>query len=235
MSMIALTACQKPEAKDANQEAADASVNLSETNDLAPEAGDNSRDPSAASSDPAPSQDQEAADATGPEQDAKAQELEEANGKAGSEAVGEEGKDPEANVSNANADENSFDRNEPKLAGIAIGDEQAEVLKQKGKPVETYSMDDASGPISVFEYDGFSVGFDNGDRVLFVEVYSDQTAAGLNGLQIGHKDEDALDRLGPPDASTNFVLSYIADHSMLKLDIDPDSHTIQSMKLFAIE
>lgn len=126
-----------------------------------------------------------------------------------------------------------FDPAHPKLLGIALGDKKDAVLKRLGKPVEQFTMEDEKDPVTVFEYDGYAVGFNKSMQVLFVEVSSSDAATGLNGLKVGDKDKDALKALGKADSNTNYVLSYKTDDVLLKLDIDPQTHVIQSIKLFA--
>jgi len=129
--------------------------------------------------------------------------------------------------------DDKFDPAHPKLLGIALGDKKDTVVKKLGKPVEQFTMEDEKDPVTVFEYDGYAVGFNKSMQVLFVEVSSSDTATGLSGLKVGDKDKDALKALGKADSNTNYVLSYKADAVLLKLDIDPQTHVIQSIKLFA--
>lgn len=145
-------------------------------------------------------------------------------------------KEQEANVSsNPEPQQEDFDRNRLTLIGIKLGDKRDQVGKKLGKPVDEYTMDDESGSVIVYEYSGYSVGFDSRGRVLFVEVSSSRTATGLNGLRIGHTDEDAIQALGKPDSSTSYVLSYTSGGHLLKLDLDPKTRAIQSIKLFSSE
>lgn len=145
-------------------------------------------------------------------------------------------KEQEANVSsNPKSQPEEFDRNRLTLIGVALGDNLDQVSQKLGKPIDEYTMDDETGPVSVYEYNGHSVGFDSRNQVLFVEVNSSQTVTGLKGLRVGHTDEDAIEALGKPDTSTTYVLSYTSSNTMLKLDLDPKTRTIQSIKLFAAE
>lgn len=125
-----------------------------------------------------------------------------------------------------------FDPEKPKLMGLSIHDTKDHVLKKFGKPQKEYVMEDDISPISVYEYPVFSVGFDTSGKVQFVDVSSGDVNPGLNGLRLGQKKADAIKALGEPDANTDYVMNYEANGIILKLDIDPKTQVINSIKLF---
>jgi Tfp pilus assembly protein PilP len=119
----------------------------------------------------------------------------------------------------------------PQLMGVAVGEAQSKTVQLHGQPFSTYVMEDAD-PITVFEYEGFNVGFNGSKTVEFVEIATDDIDPGLNGLRLGQTTADALQALGKPDASTEYVWSYKTKQTILKLDVDPKTKTLQSIKLF---
>lgn len=121
----------------------------------------------------------------------------------------------------------------PALKGIAIGDSNAEVSDRIGQALDSYVLHEKD-PVNVHEYDGFSVGFNRGGNVLFVEVYGEGVASGLGGLKIGDSQKDALQLLGAPEAQTDYLLTYAADGAILRLDVDPATNAIIAMKLLAL-
>ncbi|MDQ6419036.1 hypothetical protein RB620_06250 [Paenibacillus sp. LHD-117] len=127
----------------------------------------------------------------------------------------------------------SWSEDVPSLHGIAIGDKTAAVSKLLGKELDSYELEEEVDRIKVNEYEGLSVGFNQKGAVHFVEVYGHQTSAGLNGLKIGDKPDQALQKLGKPESQTDYLLTYAAEGALLKLDIDPGVNEIVSMKLIA--
>jgi hypothetical protein len=123
---------------------------------------------------------------------------------------------------------------QPKVMGLAINELQQNVVSKYGEPKESYVMDDPTEPITVYQYEGFSVGFNSANKIQFVDVSSDKVNPGLNGLQLGQTTNQALDILGKPDTNSSYVLSYNTTTAVLKLDIDPKTKTIQSIKLFGV-
>lgn len=128
---------------------------------------------------------------------------------------------------------NTWDIKNPKLYGTSIGDSSDAVADRYGQESDSYSLEDEAGMIQVLEYDGFAVGINKDDKVQFVEVYKAQIPAGLGGLQIGDKPEKAVDELGKPVSESEYLMIYDAEGATLKLDVNPDSNKIVSMKLLA--
>jgi hypothetical protein len=120
----------------------------------------------------------------------------------------------------------------PLLMGIAIGEAADKTVKLHGNPASTYVMEDAEDPITVYEYDGFNVGYNAKKLVEFIEILKSDADPGLNGLRIGKTTADASKALGKPDSSTDYVMTYKTKETILKLDVDTKTKTIQSIKLF---
>ncbi|PZD95987.1 hypothetical protein DNH61_11185 [Paenibacillus sambharensis] len=120
----------------------------------------------------------------------------------------------------------------PSLKGISLGDSRSSVIKQYGSPDESYTLNERKSQVEVYDYEGFTVGFSDDGVVHFVEVYGEGLQTGIAKLLIGDEGDKAKKTLGTPHSSTKYVLSYTADQTMLKLDLEPDTSRIVSMKLF---
>lgn len=134
----------------------------------------------------------------------------------------------------ATGEEAEFNRKQPKLKGIGLSDTEEQVRQLWGTPVSQFVMDDEE-PIHVLEYDGFSFGCHDDDKVVFVEVSGDGSSTGIKGLHIGGKSDTAAKALGNPDQDTGYAWSYQAASALLRLDLDPKTGKIQSVKLFPME
>lgn len=146
--------------------------------------------------------------------------------------AGNEAKPTTAATSKPKRTYDSYTVEKPLLMGVAIGDSQDSVVKLHGTPKSQYLMDDAEDPITVYEYDGFHIGLNPLKQVEFVEVASSEEDPGLNSLRLGQTTAEAAKALGKPDSSTDYVMTYKTKTTVLKLDIDTKSKTIQSIKLF---
>ncbi|GIP37934.1 hypothetical protein J31TS4_12140 [Paenibacillus sp. J31TS4] len=127
----------------------------------------------------------------------------------------------------------AYSSQRPVLMGLSISDDQSKVIGLFGKPDERYVMTDPSDPIEVLVYDSFSVGIDNTNKVRFVSIDSPDIDPGLNGLRLDSTSKDAIKMLGQPDTNTSYVLAYYNKNTVLKLDVDPKTSVVQSIKLFA--
>lgn len=139
------------------------------------------------------------------------------------------------NVSNGNAkvQEPKWDKKNPKLAGIAIGDQIAVLAKKLGTPIDSYEQNEKKQTLLIHEYDGFTIGFEPDQLgVFFIEVYDHAVVSGLSGLRVGDTEDKAVKALGKPDSQTPYLLTYETEHALLKLDLDPDSHEIVTIRLF---
>jgi len=127
-----------------------------------------------------------------------------------------------------------FNPEVPTLMGLKIGMDKTLVLERFGKPLGNNTLPGEDNSVSILEYPGFVVGIQE-NKVLFVEVYSSAVNPGLNEFRLGDSRDEAIQRLGEPTRDTDFVINYIANGSVLKLDTDPDSRRIHSIKLFGEE
>lgn len=123
-----------------------------------------------------------------------------------------------------------FDRNALQLKGITLNNVAADVIQIWGQPISEQIMDDKD-PIQVLEYDGFSVGCDRNGHVIFVEVSAPTVSSGIQGVQVGEQESVAKQSLGAPDQDSGYVWRYITDTTSLRLDLDPKTNIIQSIKL----
>jgi hypothetical protein len=127
----------------------------------------------------------------------------------------------------------AYQQEKPTLMGLRLGVDKDTVISRFGNTKDQFVMDEDTDAVTVYEYADFSVGFNTQNELLFVDVHTADIDPGLGGLRLGQKTEDALSILGKPDLNTTYVLSYKAQGTLLKLDMDPATNTIQSIKLFA--
>nr|WP_275983760.1 DUF4309 domain-containing protein [Paenibacillus hamazuiensis] len=127
----------------------------------------------------------------------------------------------------------SYSQAKPSLMGLTMKTSPETVIAKFGEPKEQFTMDDDTDPLTVFDYTDFTVGFNKQKQLQFVDVRSAEVDPGLNGLTLGQTVEDAYNALGKPDSNTSYVLSYKSEGTVLKLDVDPKSGQITSIKLFS--
>ncbi|MCM3340337.1 DNA uptake lipoprotein [Paenibacillus sp. MER TA 81-3] len=127
--------------------------------------------------------------------------------------------------------EQTFDRTQPKLKGISLKSTDKDIRTLWGEPDNHFVMDEID-PIDVLEYGGFSFGCHQSGDVVFVEVSGEGQSTGIKGLKIGDNEDQAERTLGKPDHDTNYVWSYEIKSALLRLDMDPKTNKIQSVKLF---
>lgn len=121
----------------------------------------------------------------------------------------------------------------PTLLGFMLKTSAEEVVSRIGSPREQFVMEDDSDPITVYDYSDFLMGFNKKNELHFIDVRSADINPGLGGLKLGDPVANVSKSLGTPDVNTSYVLSYKANGAMLKLDIDPKTQTVNSIKLFA--
>ncbi|NQX59913.1 DUF4309 domain-containing protein [Paenibacillus qinlingensis] len=127
--------------------------------------------------------------------------------------------------------EDAYQQEKPTLMGLKLGTPKASVLERFGKVKKQFLMEEDD--IEVYDFNDFSVGFNSKGTLEFVDVHSIDIDPGLHGLRLGQSQQDAIAILGKPDTNSTYVLSYKAQGTLLKIDIDPHDNTIQSIKLFA--
>lgn len=121
----------------------------------------------------------------------------------------------------------------PTLLGFMLKISAEEVVSRIGQPKEQFVMEEDTDPITVYDYNDFLMGFNNKNELHFIDVRSADINPGLGGLKLGDPVANVIKALGKPDVNTSYVLSYKANGAMLKLDIDPKTQTVNSIKLFA--
>jgi hypothetical protein len=128
-----------------------------------------------------------------------------------------------------------YNQAKPTLLGLTLNASPEAVTGKYGTPKAQFVMEDDSDPITVYDYADFLVGFNKKNQLQFIDVRSSQINPGLNGLKLGQTSGDAIKALGKPDTNTSFVLTYKSTGAVLKLDVDPKSENVNSIKLFAAE
>ncbi|MCR8631150.1 DUF4309 domain-containing protein [Paenibacillus radicis (ex Xue et al. 2023)] len=128
-----------------------------------------------------------------------------------------------------------YNQAKPTLLGLTLNTSLEKVTAKYGKPKSQFVMEDDSDPITVYDYTDFLVGFNQKNLLQFIDIRSSDINPGLNGLKLGQSTNDVFKTLGKPDSNTSFVLTYKSTGAVLKLDIDPKTEKVNSIKLFAVE
>ena len=131
--------------------------------------------------------------------------------------------------------EPSFEPKSPSLAGIKLGAADKDVVKHFGLPVETYPLPDDDQTIEIWEYAGFSVGLNETDKVVYIEITSNKVSTGINGLLNGMDGSQAAELLGIQSDTQSNVLAVEVSGGWFKLDLDPDTQKVLSLKLLSRE
>lgn len=126
-----------------------------------------------------------------------------------------------------------YNQAKPTLLGLTLKSAPDAVTGKYGKPKEQFQMEDETDPITVYDYTDFLVGFNKQNQLQFIDIRSSDINPGLNGLKLGQSTADVFKALGKPDSNTSYVLTYKSKGAVLKLDIDPKSDKVNSIKLFA--
>lgn len=126
----------------------------------------------------------------------------------------------------------NFSPQRPSLMSLTLSDTVDEVTRRYGKPTRQYVQNEEGESLIVYHYAQFAVGFAENRKIRFIEINPTAQDAGLNGLRLGANHKACLDSLGEPDSDSGYVLTYRTENTILKLDMDPDSDTLQSVKLF---
>lgn len=131
--------------------------------------------------------------------------------------------------------EHAFEPKSPSLAGIALGATDKIVVKHFGLPPESYPLPGDKQTIEIWQYDGFSIGLNDKDKVVYVEITSSQVKSGIQGLLIGMKSSEAADKLGIESNEQSNVLTVEVSGGWIKVDLDPDTQKVLSLKLISKE
>lgn len=127
----------------------------------------------------------------------------------------------------------AYDPDFPTLMGFTVNSIMDHVIDRFGKPLNESIMNDGTEPLQIYEYPGFVFGANTAEQIVFIEVNSTEVNPGLNNLHIGQNVEHARKSLGTPDSLNEYVMIYSSNNLIMKLDIDPNTSTIRSIKLFA--
>lgn len=119
-----------------------------------------------------------------------------------------------------------------RVMGLAIGQSLQDVNHRFGQPNEQYHMHDPDGTIIVYEYDGFTTGFNEKNRIEFIDIYSAEIDPALQGVRVGSAASDVEKTYGPPTSRSEYVLNYMSGGVVMKFDLDPVSTQVLSIKLF---
>ncbi|MFD2670579.1 hypothetical protein [Marinicrinis sediminis] len=124
---------------------------------------------------------------------------------------------------------------QPRLMGLKIQESTDQAKAIYGNPLKTYTMGADASQLNVLEYPGFRIGADENNQIIFIEVSTSEAHPGLNGVALGDEVREMIRFYGEPSVQTEFVMNYISNGIVLKIDVDPVHQTISSIKLFADE
>jgi len=118
------------------------------------------------------------------------------------------------------------------LNGIALGTSIHETIKRFGPPLGRYTLPDGGRIVEMNEYVGLTVGFADG-KAVYVEIYSPEVPTGIHGLAVGGSAEDAARAVGAVNDPFSNVLIAEVEGGILKVDLDPETRTVISVRLIA--
>ncbi|MBB6675171.1 hypothetical protein [Cohnella nanjingensis] len=124
-----------------------------------------------------------------------------------------------------------FDAEHPALGGIALGIAEADVSAKLGAPGSRYALPDGDSQIGMNEYEGMTVGFDPDGKAVYVEISTEASPSGIQGLSIGMNAGEAARLLSVEKPSGSNVIAARVSGGLLKLDLDPRSQDVLSIKL----
>jgi hypothetical protein len=133
------------------------------------------------------------------------------------------------------AEASSFQPEFPSLGGIKLGASDKDVFAKYGLPIDTYPLPGDKQSIEIWEYNGFSIGLDPNNAVVYIEITSAEVNTGIQGLSNGMNGKQAAQLLGVPDDDLTNVLTLEVTGGWFKLDLDPDNKNVLSMKLLSKE
>ncbi|TVY04153.1 hypothetical protein [Cohnella terricola] len=124
-----------------------------------------------------------------------------------------------------------FEPQSPSLASLKLGASEKEVVKHYGAPDDSYPLPGDSNTINIWEYDGLAIGLNERDKVVYIEITSNKVNTGVQGLSYGMDGTKAADLLGISAGAKTNVLALEVSGGWLKVDLDPDSRKVLSIKL----
>ncbi|QAY65329.1 hypothetical protein [Paenibacillus protaetiae] len=131
------------------------------------------------------------------------------------------------------SDASAWNKDKPALMNIAIGEFFGSLKERFGNPSDSYDLPDGDKTVTVYEYEGYSVGVSSEQHVQFIEIHSSLIPSGIGELQIGSTPEAAIQTLGKPSSQTAYRLTYEAKGASLLLDLDPEAGAVVSLKLLS--
>jgi len=129
----------------------------------------------------------------------------------------------------------AFQPKSPSLANLKLGTSDKEVVKLYGPPDEAYPLPGDGQTIDIWAYDGLSVGLNEKNKVVFVEILSGKADTGVAGLRWGMKGSEAAALLGIDEDDATNVIALEVGGGWIKLDLDPDTRKVLSLKLLSGE
>jgi len=129
------------------------------------------------------------------------------------------------------AREQPFRSEQPSLGGVALGASDLSVKELHGHPEATYTLPGDDSAVDIWEYAGFSVGFDTNGNAVYIEVSSSDVPTEIQGLRTGMAGSDAARLLDIADRPESRVLTLEVSQGWLKLDLDPTTREVLSIKL----
>jgi hypothetical protein len=117
------------------------------------------------------------------------------------------------------------------LLGISLGEKRSEIVDRIGQANDIYETD-SEEVTQIQEYSGFSIGYSPDGKVSWVSVISEEIDPRLNGIRIGSTRDQLIEGWGKPNQENEYQIRYEKKNTVLKLDIDPSSQTIQSISLY---
>ncbi|MFD0674259.1 hypothetical protein [Cohnella sp. GCM10027633] len=134
----------------------------------------------------------------------------------------------------AATEDKPFDPGVPALLGIELHDSDTSVAERFGAATAQYALPGEGETIDMWEYAGFAIGFDERGQVVYIEISSGEVPTGIAGLRTGIPGAEAADVLEIADHPDSHVLTMDVAEGWLKLDLDPDTHEVLSIKLIGI-
>ena len=124
-----------------------------------------------------------------------------------------------------------FDSGHPMLNGIGFHDSVKSVEQRFGPPDTRYDIPGDHSTIDMREYPGFAVGFGGDGTIVYIELTSSEAPTGITGLKLGMPGQQAAELLEILYYPDSHVLTMDLSGGWLKLDLDPDTHEVLSIKL----
>lgn len=128
-----------------------------------------------------------------------------------------------------------FRTDHPTLGGMQLGATVEQVAALYGQPLDKYPLPGEEVSIEIWDYAGFSTGFNEFGEVVYIEVTSAEFATGIDGLRSGVDGDTAARTLGLSTEDRLQVLSLEVSGGWLKVDLDPDTRKVISLKLLSRE